>query len=104
MHQLTIVRLPETVYTTSIIVEGQSMIALIIALMIALVVSGCTAPSAAHAQTQQDFSALGARLERLRTRWHVPGKTPVDYPDYFVTAAGLVSTVGDVLRFSMALD
>jgi len=32
------------------------------------------------------------------------GKTPVEYPKHFVTAAGLVSTVGDVLKFSMALD
>ncbi len=32
------------------------------------------------------------------------GVTPVDYPRHFVTAAGLVSTVGDVLRFANALD
>jgi CubicO group peptidase (beta-lactamase class C family) len=32
------------------------------------------------------------------------GVTPVEDPKHFVTAAGLVSNVGDVLRFSLALD
>ena len=32
------------------------------------------------------------------------GATPVEYPRHFVTAAGLVSTTGDVLRFANALD
>jgi CubicO group peptidase (beta-lactamase class C family) len=32
------------------------------------------------------------------------GLTPVAYSKHFATAAGLVSTVGDMLRFSVALD
>lgn len=43
-------------------------------------------------------------LERSTKGYAFDGKTPVDYPRHFVTAAGLVSTVGDVLRFSLALD
>jgi CubicO group peptidase (beta-lactamase class C family) len=43
-------------------------------------------------------------LRRSARGYAFDGKTPVDYPKHFVTAAGLVSTVGDVLRFSMALD
>jgi CubicO group peptidase (beta-lactamase class C family) len=43
-------------------------------------------------------------LERSAKGYAFDGMTPVDYPKHFVTAAGLVSTVGDVLRFSLALD
>jgi CubicO group peptidase (beta-lactamase class C family) len=43
-------------------------------------------------------------LERSARGYAFDGETPVEYPKHFVTAAGLVSTVGDVLRFSMALD
>jgi CubicO group peptidase (beta-lactamase class C family) len=43
-------------------------------------------------------------LQRSARGYAFDGQTPVDYPKHFVTAAGLVSTVGDVLRFSMALD
>jgi CubicO group peptidase (beta-lactamase class C family) len=43
-------------------------------------------------------------LRRCAHGYAFDGKTPVDYPKHFVTAAGLVSTVGDVLRFSLALD
>lgn len=43
-------------------------------------------------------------LQRSARGYAFDGKTPVEHPKHFVTAAGLVSTVGDVLRFSMALD
>jgi CubicO group peptidase (beta-lactamase class C family) len=43
-------------------------------------------------------------LERSARGYAFDGVTPVDYPRHFVTAAGMVSTVGDLLRFSMALD
>jgi CubicO group peptidase (beta-lactamase class C family) len=43
-------------------------------------------------------------LRRSARGYAFDGITPVDYPKHFVTAAGLVSTVGDVLRFSLALD
>jgi len=43
-------------------------------------------------------------LQRSARGYAFDGKTPADYPKHFVTAAGLVSTAGDVLRFSMALD
>jgi len=43
-------------------------------------------------------------LERSARGYAFDGKAPVEYPKHFVTAAGLVSTVGDVLHFSMALD
>ena len=43
-------------------------------------------------------------LERSARGYAFDGKTPVEYAKHFVTAAGLVSTVGDMLRFSMALD
>jgi CubicO group peptidase (beta-lactamase class C family) len=43
-------------------------------------------------------------LKRSARGYAFDGKTPVEYPKHFVTAAGLVSTVGDVLFFSMALD
>jgi CubicO group peptidase (beta-lactamase class C family) len=46
----------------------------------------------------------GEFLRRSARGYAFNGKTPVDYPTHFVTAAGLVSTVGDVLRFSLALD
>jgi CubicO group peptidase (beta-lactamase class C family) len=46
----------------------------------------------------------GEFLRRSARGYASDGKTPVDYPKHFVTAAGLVSTVSDVLRFSMALD
>jgi CubicO group peptidase (beta-lactamase class C family) len=42
--------------------------------------------------------------ERSTRGYAFDGATLVDYPKHFVTAAGLVSTVGDVLRFSLALD
>lgn len=43
-------------------------------------------------------------LKRSARGYAFDGKTPVEYPKHFVTAAGLVSTVGDLLRFSVALD
>jgi CubicO group peptidase (beta-lactamase class C family) len=43
-------------------------------------------------------------LRRSARGYAGDGKTPVEYPAHFVTAAGLVSTVGDVLRFSIGLD
>jgi CubicO group peptidase (beta-lactamase class C family) len=43
-------------------------------------------------------------LQRSAHGYAFDGKTPVEYPAHFVTAAGLVSTVGDVLRFSLGLD
>ena len=43
-------------------------------------------------------------LRRSSRGYAFDGKTPVEYPAHFVTAAGLVSTVGDVLRFSTGLD
>ena len=46
----------------------------------------------------------GAVFRRSARGYAFDGKTPVEYPTHFVTAAGLVSTVGDVLRFSMGLD
>lgn len=45
-----------------------------------------------------------AYLQRSARGYAFDGHTPVEYPKHFVTAAGLVSTVGDMLRFSMALD
>jgi CubicO group peptidase (beta-lactamase class C family) len=53
---------------------------------------------AAASRVADDF------LQRSARGYAFDGKTTVDYPKHFVTAAGLVSTVGDVLRFSMALD
>lgn len=43
-------------------------------------------------------------LERSARGYAFDGVTPVDYPRHFCTAAGMVSTVGDLLLFSMALD
>jgi CubicO group peptidase (beta-lactamase class C family) len=45
-----------------------------------------------------------AFLQRSALGYAFDGKTPAEYPAHFVTAAGLVSTVGDVLRFSVGLD
>ena len=45
-----------------------------------------------------------AFLQRSAHGYAFDGKTPAQYPAHFITAAGLVSTVGDVLRFSMGLD
>lgn len=41
---------------------------------------------------------------RLAQGYEPDGATPVEYKRHFVTAAGLVSTVGDMVRFSAALD
>ena len=41
---------------------------------------------------------------RLATGYAEDGITPVDYQEYFGTAAGLVSTVADVARFAIAVD
>ena len=41
---------------------------------------------------------------RLATGYDEDGITPVEYQDYFGTAAGLVSTVGDMARFAVAAD
>ncbi|MBL9173594.1 MAG: beta-lactamase family protein [Verrucomicrobiales bacterium] len=43
-------------------------------------------------------------LRRSARGYAFDGATPVEYPRHFVTAAGLVSTTGDVLRFANALD
>jgi CubicO group peptidase (beta-lactamase class C family) len=56
---------------------------------------------AACASAHRDAAAF---LERSARGYAFDGVTPVEYPRHFVTAAGLVSTVGDVLRFSLALD
>ncbi len=45
-----------------------------------------------------------AFLQRTARGYAFDGTTPVEYAKHIVTASGLVSTVGDVLRFSMALD
>lgn len=42
-------------------------------------------------------------LPRLAAAYDLQGK-PLNHPTYFVTAAGLVSTVADVAKFSEALD
>jgi CubicO group peptidase (beta-lactamase class C family) len=41
---------------------------------------------------------------RLAQGYEPNGVTPTEYKKHFVTAAGLVSTVGDMIRFSAALD
>jgi CubicO group peptidase (beta-lactamase class C family) len=41
---------------------------------------------------------------RLAQGYGPDGVAPVEYKRHFVTAAGLVSTVGDMIRFSAALD
>jgi CubicO group peptidase (beta-lactamase class C family) len=41
---------------------------------------------------------------RLAQGYRSEDLTPVEYKEHFVTAAGLVSTVGDMVRFSDALD
>jgi CubicO group peptidase (beta-lactamase class C family) len=46
----------------------------------------------------------GDFLQRSARGYAFDGTTPVDYPKHFVTAAGLVSTVSDVLKFTIALD
>jgi CubicO group peptidase (beta-lactamase class C family) len=43
-------------------------------------------------------------FQRTARGYAFDGRTPVEYPKHFVTAAGLVSTAGDVLRFSIALE
>jgi CubicO group peptidase (beta-lactamase class C family) len=45
----------------------------------------------------------GEFARRLASAYALDG-TPLEHPKYFLTAAGLVSTVGDVARFSIALD
>lgn len=45
-----------------------------------------------------------AFLDRSARGYAFNGETPVDYPKHFVTAAGLVSNVGDMLQFAIALD
>jgi CubicO group peptidase (beta-lactamase class C family) len=49
----------------------------------------------------RDPAAFAARLAR---GYESDGETPVEYAKHFVTAAGLVSTAGDMARFSRALD
>ena len=56
---------------------------------------------AACAAARRDPQAF---LQRSARGYAFDGVTPVDYPKHFVPAAGVVSTVGDVLRFSLALD
>jgi CubicO group peptidase (beta-lactamase class C family) len=64
-----------------------------------------TAPNpnapAACAAAGRDAAAF---LQRSAKGYAFDGRTPVDYPKHFVTAAGLVSNVDDMLRFSIALD
>jgi CubicO group peptidase (beta-lactamase class C family) len=43
-------------------------------------------------------------LQRSAQGYAFDGQTPVEYQKHFVTAAGLVSNVEDMLRFSIALD
>ena len=56
---------------------------------------------AACAATGRD---AGEFLRRSAHGYAFDGKTPVAYAKHIVSASGLVSTVGDVLRFSLALD
>jgi CubicO group peptidase (beta-lactamase class C family) len=49
----------------------------------------------------RDPAVFAARLAR---GYASDGKTPVEYPKHFVTAAGLVSTAGNMAKFSRALD
>jgi CubicO group peptidase (beta-lactamase class C family) len=64
-----------------------------------------TAPNpnapAACAAAGRDAAAF---LQRSAKGYAFDSRTPVDYPKHFVTAAGLVSNVSDMLRFSIALD
>lgn len=52
-------------------------------------------------EARRDPEVFGQRLAK---GYKPDGITPVDYKQHFVTAAGLVSNVGDVVRFSYALD
>jgi CubicO group peptidase (beta-lactamase class C family) len=64
-----------------------------------------TSPNPAQAQScaeaKRDAEGFGRRLAQ---GYDSAGVTPVAYPRYFGAAAGLVSTVEDVGRFSIALD
>lgn len=55
----------------------------------------------ACAKAGRDATAF---LQRSARGYAFDGRTPVEYPKHFVTAAGLVSNVEDMLRFSIALD
>ena len=49
-------------------------------------------------------NAAHAQLPGVLYTWNGTGYTPTAYPTYFGTAAGLMSTARDYLKFSMALD
>ena len=53
------------------------------------------------AEARRDADAFA---RRLATGYDDDGITPVAYQAYFGTAAGLVSTVGDMARFAIAVD
>jgi CubicO group peptidase (beta-lactamase class C family) len=46
----------------------------------------------------------GAIKSRLAQGYDSTGKRPIDYPPRFTSSAGMVSTVGDLVKFSDALD
>jgi CubicO group peptidase (beta-lactamase class C family) len=64
-----------------------------------------TAPNPAQPQACAEAKRdTGTFARRLAQGYDSDGLTPVAYPTYFGTAAGLVSTVEDVARFSIAVD
>lgn len=64
-----------------------------------------TCPNPASAESCKEARRDPEEFRRRLAQGYKPdGVAPVDYKQHFVTAAGLVSTVGDVVRFSHALD
>jgi CubicO group peptidase (beta-lactamase class C family) len=64
-----------------------------------------TSPNPAQQESCVEARRDSAEFRRrLAQGYNSDGRTPVEYKDRFLTAAGLVSTVGDVARFSTALD
>ena len=60
--------------------------------------------AAAFAAAGMDPSLVTARLARGYTVDSRGTATPVPYPDYFGTAAGMISSVLDIAAYSIALD
>lgn len=60
-----------------------------------LAVHNCYFPSAAQEDAFQQRMAQGYTSD---------GRTPIEYPDYFGTAAGLVASARDVATYSIAID
>jgi CubicO group peptidase (beta-lactamase class C family) len=64
-----------------------------------------TCPNPESAKSCIEARRDPAEFQRRLAQGYEPnGLTPTDYKKHFVTAAGLVSTVGDMIRFSAALD